>query len=652
MHGNIARILTSHARSLVRAQVNTPWYKVYSATSVRKYSAFINGGDKTEEVKVTTSTDSSSGEEKEPSKGDKKSATKAKSKKAKRVVPPRSEIVDKLMIDLIEVPRESTIDDINNAKPLNLKLTEEEHQIFQNRFDKSFTSTQLKEYCKTYGINSGKSKSHTIEKIMKYWNIEKVKALSGIEIAESIIKNARNEDNFTEVFDSNRRDLFFIIGHDGDTIRQLELEGNVVIGIDLENERYTIKGQDASVDKIKYRIKQMLNYVEETLDIEDTSSEEFLTKNLPVISEISKLSNTYMVVDDDKKLHISGLSDSDLRRARLLLSSVWSKPDEHHSSGLFYHGPAGSKPILNFFPLHDPQSMSLYHKSLNCFRVGPAVSSAVKEGSARLEDATAHIAGDDPASSVRKAEFADKLLNTDVDASQIDFRARFGHVMFFDKYLLNQPGLFTAPRIESMCQEQLKQWLDKSKYNWSFFPSYPASSLSKGLVPITRKQFYEVDYKPANQVYKNITGGSVSSIRALFQILTDQIELENVLKVTSRKSADIIVPEGKADVQFRATAYHELSSPNVYDELKRHLDSSASSLCCPKDLLLETSSAKFNLAEVTLRSSNIYDYNGLTLLIDHIARQNSGEIRTEVSVSTDTPHVMCIEREANLCLLS
>ncbi|ORX92339.1 hypothetical protein K493DRAFT_44364 [Basidiobolus meristosporus CBS 931.73] len=374
MHGILTRVLGQHVRPLVRSQARGPWYKACSAVSLRRYSEVTSGeGGEKEQVTSLASADSNLGEEKAAAKSEEKTATKSKAKKAKRVVPPRSDIVDKLMAELIEDPRESTLDDINNTKPLNLKLTDEEYNVFRNRFNKSFTSAQLKEYCKAYNIIGGKSKMKTIENIMDHWNVEKVKALSGIEIAENIIKNARKEDSFTEVFDSNRRDLFFIIGNDGDTIRQLELEGNVVIGIDLEKECYTIKGQDTSIDKIKHKIKQLLNYVEETLDIADASPD-FLAQNLPVISEISKLSNTYMVVDNDQKLHISGLSDSDLRRARLLLGSFWSKPDERHSSELLYHGSTENQSNLNFFPIHDPQSMSLYQKSLNCFRVGPVVS--------------------------------------------------------------------------------------------------------------------------------------------------------------------------------------------------------------------------------------------------------------------------------------
>ncbi|ORX92340.1 hypothetical protein K493DRAFT_44361 [Basidiobolus meristosporus CBS 931.73] len=180
-----------------------------------------------------------------------------------------------------------------------------------------------------------------------------------------------------------------------------------------------------------------------------------------------------------------------------------------------------------------------------------------------------------------------------------------------------------------MCQEQLKQWLAKANYNWSFFPSYPASSLSKGLVPLTRQQFYEVDYRPANQVYQQ---GSSQRIRALFEIMTDQIELKNVLNVALQKSADVIVPAGKCDVEFRATGFNESGVSRIHDILQSSQDSSENTLCCPKDIEVDDSSARLNLAEVTLRSSNIYDYNGLTLLIDHIARQNSGEIRTEVSL--------------------
>ncbi|RUS23226.1 hypothetical protein BC937DRAFT_90345 [Endogone sp. FLAS-F59071] len=202
-----------------------------------------------------------------------------------------------------------------------------------------FTHPQLKTYLKELNmvlsvpVPVGGKKEALIERVVRtIWGVRTKEELEREEGRKNTVKLAREE------IPSSRRDLFFIIGQDGTTLRRLESGTSVKIKIDIEHETYTIEGRVEAVKNAKQRLAALLaTHFESTFDItpyRERLGFEAVDERLSLVHEIAKMSGAYIIPAETdteasviNKLSISGQTERCMSEANRLLELALAEPD-------------------------------------------------------------------------------------------------------------------------------------------------------------------------------------------------------------------------------------------------------------------------------------------------------------------------------------
>jgi hypothetical protein len=185
---------------------------------------------------------------------------------------------------------------IETFMPKEAILETQKYNQLRNSLSKSFTVRQLMDYLGHKGLNKKGKKGDLITRIVNgSWNIK-----SREQMNEERRKRLLNQ--VTERFPATNYELFFIIGDNGSTIRQVEGAFDVDITIDVLGSSYMIQGPPHAVLKAKEAIHAKLDIVQEEIPIpvkvkESTKLQQQVES---VLADISKVSNAYISLNGDK----------------------------------------------------------------------------------------------------------------------------------------------------------------------------------------------------------------------------------------------------------------------------------------------------------------------------------------------------------------
>lgn len=226
-----------------------------------------------------------------------------------------------LIKDLYTRPSSSkskvTIDDVLALKPAQSTVSPDEFNKLKDLVAASFNLTQLKSVLRSQGNPASGKKSVLINQIMLLMDLEVVKLESNDSpLVEDPYQAERNFES--EVFSSNRRELFFILGAEGNSLRQLEKDKNVRLSISIADETYTIRGEKASIQEAKERINDMISVTEESWDVSGYKEKDLVMKDASALEDIARRSETFVSAGDDNTLIIAGRFDRNMEEAKRL----------------------------------------------------------------------------------------------------------------------------------------------------------------------------------------------------------------------------------------------------------------------------------------------------------------------------------------------
>lgn len=184
-------------------------------------------------------------------------------------------------------------------------LTNERYDSLVKQLDKGFTVPQLREYLQTqqHRVSKQHRKQQIIDMIIRHvWGFE-----SREMVRQAAIK--KKMDTRQHYCKTNRQELFFIIGDDGDKLRAIEEKYNVQITVLADLNQYIIEGYSQPVDAARLEIKEYLSsIVNDHISMpslkQGVALEDVVNAIKPFLPHISKEANTFITIQDDKVMSL------------------------------------------------------------------------------------------------------------------------------------------------------------------------------------------------------------------------------------------------------------------------------------------------------------------------------------------------------------
>ncbi|KAG0081894.1 hypothetical protein BGZ90_002748 [Linnemannia elongata] len=455
-----------------------------------------------------------------------------------------------LIKDLYTSPSSSkskiTIDDVLALKPAQRTLTPDEFNKLKDLVAASFNLTQLKSVLRSQGIPANGKKSILINQIMVLMDLEIVKPESNDPpLVEDPYQAERNFES--EVFSSNRRELFFILGAEGNSLRQLEKEKNVRLSISIADETYTIRGEKASIQEAKERIQDMIAVTEESWDVSGYKEKDMVMKDASALEDIARRSETFVSAGDDNTLVIAGRSDVNMEEAKRLFDLKLQQP--HTKDGLTFYYQQDVLAPLGMFPVYDSATMSADENKKSFFRISQIVPYAPKpaEGSESViypvKSSLETIGTLDALGLHLKEAFGETLL----PSQSLDVSVQLGQVLY-----PNESKLLTqVPKATSFDSLELKQWLTTAQdpYFFKNIPFFKAVSSLPLVGPKTRT--IEVEYTPSSRTQE--TSAEQRTTRIIFELNNEgELCIQEGRSIDRQLMTNIMVLDQPMDLQIKS----------------------------------------------------------------------------------------------------
>ncbi|CAB4411907.1 unnamed protein product [Rhizophagus irregularis] len=525
------------------------------------------------------------------------------------------------------------IDDIiESYKPVKEFLTSIEFRELVNKIDKAFIVSQLKAFLKKRDLDYKLKKVKLIEKLIsEVWKVE-------IKVEEQYIQ-------------AKPIDLFFMLGPDGKTLRELESQSNVKIKIDLKNLSYTIAGSPQDIEKAKDMIKRVTSYQSVTMELPShIKNNNKSLQEIPFVQDICMSLRIFIEVDTNKQLIISGPLQQNIKEASRLLNFAWHQPDQNETDLLLCNDTANFNEY-SFFPIHDSETMSLYNRYLNWHRVGRVGPKVANEST--LSDRL-HILYESKSfsegTSSRFLNIQNNLTNlnklgiflfdflkeSQPAKSKFEICSVFGYNIFHDEKNVEK-NLFVPPLSDNFSYKMLEEWIKENSHLRTFLPSYPNSNFLNSLkMPIIKfQEFVQFDYIPL----KSNSYSSYERLSILLEVNDFAFKFKEATLCKERLLADLLLMDCPTDLRLSAMIKESVDdSLNTNDFIKECLYKSARDILCPKEYVFSLNSkgekikVPYNLERMKLYTTSYYDHNGFTLTISKISELETSIVRPEIKL--------------------
>lgn len=205
----------------------------------------------------------------------------------------------------IKQNKDVLLESIETFKPDTEVLRSDELDKLVTMFDKSFSVRQLVDYSTVHKLPRHKRKKRQLIDgiIKKHWGIQTTEEFDAARQKEAM---ERRRDTVRESFPATFQQMFFIIGSNGDAIRNIEQNHQVLITVDVDEKEYTIEGLSKAVAQAKEEILTHLNILQEEMNLPDEIKENSQLKNEvnESLMDISKLAGSFVTLDKDKVIFV------------------------------------------------------------------------------------------------------------------------------------------------------------------------------------------------------------------------------------------------------------------------------------------------------------------------------------------------------------
>ncbi|KAI9320921.1 mitochondrial inner-membrane-bound regulator-domain-containing protein [Dichotomocladium elegans] len=489
----------------------------------------------------------------------------------------------------IPIQTNDLIQSIDSYRPKNTKpvLNNQKYDKLTNDLDMSFTVPQLRQYLKTHEkvVPKKHRKSQLIQHI--------IHDLWGFSSQEMVKQKAlmRKKDAIQKHFKTNRRELFFIIGDNGDTLQTIENENNVKITVLIDSNQFIVEGLSKDVDAAQHQIRKYLDFTEILVDYPTlkpgVTPEDLIATTTPILPEISKETRTFIEFVNDK-IELTALSSKDLDYAKRLLSQTFTELNitavkSLHAADETYLRYRRAKNIdyLLFLPVHDSAAMPVTTKKHGWSRLSES----------RIEDnynntLYHHLTTTAEDSVTELEEIQQSLMPKPIPSveTNILLEARFGNLLFQNPKVGESP--FLQPPINSAFSVyQLMKLMKDNAYRRFFFESHPPPFISKRYLPVLNGKTLHRRSAVLEYVNKNMLinlgtadsgNDSIDAIGTLERLQVEYVigedgslSLEHVMGEYGRRVIDVI--GWKRDIDLRLLAKQSVFFANDINPVPEHL---------------------------------------------------------------------------------
>jgi hypothetical protein len=211
-----------------------------------------------------------------------------------------------------------TLDDVLALKPAKRIVSVDEFNKTKDLIATSFNVSQLRVVLRSQNQPCGwrTKKSIVINQIM---------LLMDLEVKAPDPEPAVVEEPYTPVeptvqksFPSSRRELFFMLESEGDTLRRLEKDMNVRVAINIAHENYIIQGTEQAIKEAQELIRELVVVTEETWDISPYKNRDLIMTAPSALEDIARRSGTFISAGTNDTLIIAGRSSGAMDEAKRL----------------------------------------------------------------------------------------------------------------------------------------------------------------------------------------------------------------------------------------------------------------------------------------------------------------------------------------------
>ncbi|GJJ79239.1 hypothetical protein EMPS_11599 [Entomortierella parvispora] len=417
-----------------------------------------------------------------------------------------------------------TLEDILALKPNKKSVTPEEFEKIKDTIARSFNVNQLKGVLRQQNRPSGGKKSILINQIMLFMDLE---IIVPTPKKEKIVEDpyfSAEANHQSRIFASNKRELFFILESEGDSLRQLE--------------------------KRSIRILELVAVTEEAWDISMYKDRDAVVSNPSVLEEIARRSRTFVSAGDSNTLTIAGRSNRHMEEAKRMFDLKMQKPDQDVQNLTFTHQEDEFK-RLGMFPVFDSATMTLDENQKSFLRV-----CQIEPFADRSDDNQSFTPVQSTPSNINNLSGLKSIYQERVGAStdRFDLSAHFGQLLFQNK--LQEMTLVPLPK--SFDADNLAEWLENEDTP-SFFSSLPFYKAVSKLPLIGPKlRTIDVEYVLSSRSLL-ATGAKEGPIR-----LTLELDNEGTLLaqggqlINKRVYSNLMMLGQPTDIQIRGECYHGL----------------------------------------------------------------------------------------------
>ena len=218
-----------------------------------------------------------------------------------------------------------TLEDILALKPNKTIVTPKEFEKVKDTIARSFNVNQLRGVLRSQNRPSGGKKSILINQIMLFMDLEIIVPTAKMTPIVEDPYFAGEANHQSRVFSSSKRELFFILESEGDSVRQLEKDKHVRISINIADETYTIRGELDAIEEAKGHIQELVAVTEEAWDISMYQDREAVVNTPSALEQIARRSRTFVSAGNPETLTIAGRSNKDMEEAKRLFDLKMQK---------------------------------------------------------------------------------------------------------------------------------------------------------------------------------------------------------------------------------------------------------------------------------------------------------------------------------------
>ncbi|KAG0249157.1 hypothetical protein BG011_009554 [Mortierella polycephala] len=481
-----------------------------------------------------------------------------------------------------------TLDDILALRPAQRTLTPAEFDKFKDVVFSSFNVSQLKSVLRSQRVPASGKKAVLVNQVMVLMDLEVIVPTSNKSLVIEDPYMAIKGDVESEVIPSNRTELFFILGAEGDSLRQLEREKHVRISINIADETYTIRGVKESIEDAKEWIQERTAVTEEVWDVSPYNDRGQVMDDPSALEEIAKRSGTFVSSGDGNTLVIAGRSSRDMEEAKRLFDLKMHRfPD------------ADTSPITTLSPV----------------RSTPASVVTTDDLHQHLKDA---------------------FDSNQSPGQSLEFSAHFGQLLFCNK----NPGMSNVPLSGAFDSLDLEEWLKTSDDPY-FFPSLPFFKVISELDRVgPQRRTIEVEYIPSSRLSQSLGAQDPISLQPLcpIRIVLSVNEIGELCidygKVIEKQlQANIMMLSQATDIQIRgelSTKIEAESSP-LKELLAQTTLPFSNSLLCPSFFSFQDVASAPAAAQLGLGSGSMHTHTLKSVLFKTTADFNSKNMKMTAS---------------------